>query len=524
MRNFIKLLLPALFLASCGIEGGSSLEPDPDGMSGGAQIISHGMMELGRKLENPYSRVNMAKAMSSLYPTRSSSEIPVTDLYVRFLPKSDSDFSKLEDLGVELFDYPLDYEILADGDYYHDPALPGHSITWQYAVVPSDFIFPAGIRHEILEECFIPDEKTVTRGFEDVDWDVVETRSFEETGNGSLLPVATRAKTKSKPSGRITIKDDKLGKVVGVSGVKITANVFVKVSTTHTDEKGNYSFSAKFSAKPKYNLCFQNKLGFTIGLNMILLPASVSTLGKDDPDGIDVTIDSKSDPTLFRRCAVNNAAYDYYQRCYASDVTAPPKRLRFWILNKLKCSSALMMHQGAVLDSKLVSNYLESYKIIVQIFSPDITIGSKDKNGNYADLYSTATHEMAHASHYANVRSGFWNPYVSYILSSYLTTGSCYGTGNGENAGYCEVGEMWAYHVENMVYKERYGSNPRHGYSNWFHPEILATLEDGGVTRAQICASLKPSVKDVDAFRDELISVCPAKKTLITSTFKKYAR
>ena len=125
------------------------------------------------------------------------------------------------------------------------------------------------------------------------------------------LPTVLR---QSKPSGKITIKDDKLGKVVGVSCVKITANVFVKVSTTYTDAQGNYSFPAKFSSKPKYSLCFQNKMGFTIGMNLILVPASVSTLGKDDPDGIDVTIDSKSDATLFRRCVVNSAAYDYYQK------------------------------------------------------------------------------------------------------------------------------------------------------------------------------------------------------------------
>ena len=254
----------------------------------------------------------------------------------------------------------------------------------------------------------------------------------------------------------------------------------------------------------------------------MLVPASVSALGKDDPDGIDVTIDSKSDATLFRRCVVNNAAYDYFQKCSATDVILPPKKMRFWILNKLNPSSALMMHQGAILDSKLVSNFLQAYKVVVQVFSPDITIGSKDKNGKYADLYSTTIHEMAHASHFTMVRGTYWNPYVTYVLSSYLLTGSCYGTGNGENAGYCEVSEMWAYHVQNMVYKERYGTNPRQGYSNWFHPEILTTLEEGGVTRAQICESLKPSVTDVEAFKNELISVCPAKKALITNTFKKY--
>ena len=521
MKWFIRLLLPALVLASCDKEAGTPLTEDPGSTGERVVALSHGAMELGQRLDNPYSRANMAKAVSRVYPTRSEVDVPANFLYVRFLPKSDDDFVTLMDLGAELFDHPLDREILVDGDYYHDPSVPEEEISWQYAVVPVDFRFPDGIERETLEECFIPEEGVVTRGFEDVDWDSVEECSFRSTGNGDLLRVQTRAKAKTRPSGKITIKDEKLKKTVGVSGVKIVANVFVKVSTTYTDAQGNYSFPAKFSAKPKYSLCFQNKLGFTIGMNLVLVPASVSTLGKNDPDGVDLTIDSKSDKTLFRRCAVNNAAYDHYQRCPSLGVSAPPKNLRFWILNNLRASSTLMMHHGAILDSKLVSNFLEAYKIVVQVFSPDITIGSKNKNGKYDELYSTATHELAHASHFVNVRSSYWNILASYVLSSYFTTGECYGTGNGEDAGYCEVAEMWAYHYENMIYKERYGGNPKDGCSNWFHPEILTTLEEGGVTRAQIFSSLKPSVTGLQALKDELINVCPAKKTLITNTFKK---
>ena len=524
MKWFFKLMLPALVLASCSNEEGTPLESGPESTGVKVEAVAHGMIQLGPRLENPYSRTNMSKAVSLTYPTRAEAMVPVTSRYVRFLPKTAEEYYTLEGLGINLFDHPLDCEILTDGDYYHDPSIPEGEITWQYAVVPEGFRFPAGIKAEIIEDCFIPEEGVETRGFEGVDWDAVEARSFEATGNKDLLPPATRAKTKANPSGKITIRDDKLGKDVGVAGVKMVANVFVKVSTTYTDSNGNYSFKGKFSAKPRYSICFQNKKGFTIGMNLVLVPASVSAIGKDDPEGVDVVVDGKSDNTLFRRCVVNNAAYDYYDVFSSTGISTPPKNIRFWIINNLRPSSTLMMHHGAILDSKLVSNFLDAYKVIVQVFAPDITIGSRDKNGKYDELYTTATHEMAHASHFTNVRSGFWNIFASYVLSSYLTTGSCYGTGNGENAGYCEVAEMWAYYMENMLYKERYGKNPNHGSGNWFHPEILVTLENGGVTRTEICEALKPSVTSFDAFRDELIYVCPSKKSLITSTFKKFTR
>ena len=522
MKWLIRLMLPALVLASCSEEGGSLAEIGPESTRERVEMAGHEQIVLGSRLENPYSIENIGKALASVYPTRAEAAIPVSARYVRFLPKDLDDYSELEGRGLQLFDHPLDYEILTDGDYYHDPSIPDDEITWQYAVVPPDFGFPAGIRYEVLEDCFIPEEGMVTRGFEEVDWEAVERQSFISTGNGSLLASETRAKV--KPSGRITIKDEKLGKTIGVSGVKMVANVLVKVSTTYTDADGRYSFSAKFSAKPRYSICFQNKLGFTIGLNLVLVPASVSTLGKDDPDGIDVTVDRNSDQTLFRRCAVNNAAYDYFQKCSSWGVSTPPKNLRFWILNILNPSCALMMHHGALLDTKLVSNYLGVYNVILKVFSPDITIGSRDKNGNYPELYATTVHEMAHASHFVNAGTAYWDTFATYILSSFLKTGSTYGNGSGENAGYCAVAEIWAYHIENMMYKERYGTNPGYGKSNWFHPELFSTLESGGVGRDEIFSCLRTGVNDLNLLKEELISTCPSKKSVITQAFNKYAK
>ena len=522
MKNFLRLLLPALVLASCSEAEVSLPEAVPAPSREKVEIVSHEMIRLGSRLENPYSVTNIGKALAAAYPVRSAVEVPVNARYVRFLPKTAEDYYALEGLGVEMFDHPLDYEILVDGDYYQDPSIPEGELTWQYAVVPPGFKCPEGIRYEVIEDCFIPEDGVETRGFEDVDWDRVERLSFEATGNAGLLAPETRAK--AKPSGKIVIRDEKLGKDVGVAGVKMMANVLVKVSSTFTDADGNYSFPAKFSARPRYSICFQNTIGFTIGMNLILVPASVSALGKDNPEGIDVKIDKNSDKTLFRRCAVNNAAYDYFQRCSGDGVAKPAVNLRFWILNILRPSSALMMHHGSMLEGNLVSNYLDIYKGLIRVFAPDITIGSKDKNGCYEELYSCASHEIAHASHFQMVGTSYWNVFTKYILSSFLMTGSCYGSGNGDYAGHCEVAEMWAYHYENMIYKGRYGTNPHHGISNWFRPDIFAVLEDQGVSRKDIFNAVASGVTDITQLQEELISLCPSKKTVITNAFKKNKR
>ena len=58
----------------------------------------------------------------------------------------------------------LDYEIVREGDYYRDPDIPEGEFTWLYVVVPKTFSFPADMRVEKLDECYIPSNAHPTRG------------------------------------------------------------------------------------------------------------------------------------------------------------------------------------------------------------------------------------------------------------------------------------------------------------------------------------------------------------------------
>ena len=99
------------------------------------QRLSHEKIELGDKLEDPYTVENVTKAIEALYPTKAGRiTLKPTDIYARFLPKDDKEFETLMELGVEFMDHPLDYAIIKDGDYYHDPEIPENEVTWQYAV------------------------------------------------------------------------------------------------------------------------------------------------------------------------------------------------------------------------------------------------------------------------------------------------------------------------------------------------------------------------------------------------------
>ncbi len=516
------MLLTALLLMSCskdGVRSGQGLDYEY------GRNIGHEKIVLGGRLDNPYTTENMTKALHSVYPTKADRvDVKTTNLYVRFLPKNEDEFELLKNVTTDLMDHPMDFDILVEGDWYHDPEVEEGKITWQYAVVPRDFDFP-DVEHEIIDECYLADNDPGTRA-DGIDWEAVEAEAYRLTGNEDRLLPATRA-SKVQPKGRITIVDEDYcdGKPVGVAGVRVSCNSFVKFSHAYTDRDGCYKMEKSFSSKLRYRIVFKNEKGFSIGFNLILVPASVSTLGKSDPEGVDMTVTKDSDDKLFRRCVVNNAAYEYYTRCSPGDldIMTPPADLRIWIFNSMQASSAVMLHHGAVLENDLVSSFLGKAAPILAFFLPDITIGTKgDKD--FRSIYSTACHELAHASHFNMVGTAYWDNYIRFIIESFIKTGGMtYGDGSGKLAGYCEIGEMWAYYLESKLYKERYGGEfPAFGTNYWFYPQIFRSLDERGFGADDIFSVLGGDVVSKEELKKALTSAFPARRLVIDQIFSRY--
>ena len=524
MNKLISFTLCLCLLCSCHGNGPELPEPME------AYTVSHEMIVLGEKLEDPYSVSNMTKAMQSLYGTRAPREtLQATDLYVRFLPATDADFETLRRKGVELTDHPLDYSIKVEGDYYHDPSLPDNEITWQYAVVKPDFAFPSGIEYEVLDDCYIPDTEMITRSSDGVDWEAVEREAFRLTGNEDMLDVCTKAGEKLSPSGDILIVDPDFngGEPVGVAGVKVMVNRFVKFASAYTDEEGHYEISKSFSSSPRYRLVFHNRKGFGIGFNMVLVQGSVSTLGKNPSSGVSVTIDSSSDRKLFTRCVVNNAAWDWYENCSGEDeaLKAPPSNLRIWLFQKLSSSAAPMLQQGVMVDSGIIKKYLGDYTDLLKMFLPDVAIGLKGA-ASYQEVYEETVRELALASLYMRVGKDWWVNYSDNVLKSFVTSGfRNFGTGSETGSNYCELAQMWSYYMDNVVMKGRYGADfPTLGTSYWFYPQIFLYMDDRGLGQGKIYSAFSEDVESLQAFKEKLLTLYPEDRSTIIQAFERYGR
>jgi len=181
------------------------------------------------------------------------------------------------------------------------------------------------------------------------------------------------------------------------------------------------------------------------------------------------------------------------------------------------------MHHGAVLDMSAVSGFLGDFAPLVKVFMPDLTIGVERKN-DCSSIYAEVCHELAHASHFTKVGTGYWNRNILYILESFVSSGIMdYGDGTGKNAGYCEVSEMWAYFMSSKMWQDRYGGDyPAFGTSFWFYPQILRYIEQKCLDCREILSVMDADVTSRDALQRALMSYSPEDSDYIQLIFNRY--
>ena len=242
----------------------------------------------------------MQAAYEAMVRTRSGAAADVgrleaNCLYVRFLPKDSTDIVILQDSDLELFDYPLDYDIVVEGNTYHDPSLPENQITWQYTTVKPDYTFPA-IEYQILEECYIPEESEETRaggipGF------ATELETLAILNAKLPEKYQPQANTRAlglgkKPEGTIKVKNDCTGAEEGLRGVKVRCHFLVNISSDYTDEQGRYQIGNRYVCNPHYAIVYDNTKDFVIWGNWAFVAAANHNLGYHSKTGFDKKVET----------------------------------------------------------------------------------------------------------------------------------------------------------------------------------------------------------------------------------------
>ena len=552
----ILLFIPFIFLfAACSQDNEIIAENDDSTNFPKEQKETDGMMVLGEKLENPYSIANMEKAYADLIKTRAAGDfkIETTDLYVRFLPKDSTELLELQkDTLLELFDYPLDYDIEVEGTYYHDPSIPEGQITWLYTTVKPDYEFPA-IQYEILEKCFIPneddlddewiddgiDDSVETRAGDMSFAELLEQKAFENAGlikkfESKFNEPETRSWKRKRPTGTLKVYDTYLRRDVPVKGVKVRCHTVVKWSTAFTDENGYYSMGSKFRIGPHYAVVFDNSQGFTIWGNWGPFAAANYNMGWHSKGGHDRTFGTNA--KAWDWCSVNNAGFEYYQNAKKDGIGLPPHNPRIWVFrhqSNASCAPRLrrVWHPIGYSSNSGWSNFfinitagrlLTYTNTLLKFALPDIVIGTGGGYNTY-DIYESVNHELSHASHFNKVGSAFWAKYVNYIITYGKKYDHPYGDASCNNSGFCGVGEMWGYAMGYIRTYEKYQQKPKNGQSKWFQPNLLYDLMTEKIlTKKPIFDCLSSDVTSHALLKQKMISRYPSKKDSIIAKFSRY--
>lgn len=445
---------------------------------------------LGKKLKNPYSVENMRIALNNLkksgkYSSKnnSSEKITTTHYYVKFKPQNTDELKLLEaDSTLILYDYPLDYEILQMGDYYHDPEVPITQPTYQYASIKVSQELTTTVDYEILSDLFIPDEEDVPDDFTSllVDESLKLTNNLKSDYNTENI---LSRPSKWRPAGTIRVWDDKIGSTttttrvfshweyydcdndevpiiqerlipiddgqcrraiytyitntsagsyIPMEGVKVRARRWFTTHTGITNAQGYYSVDGRFRRAANYKIKWKRH-DFSIWWSYL----SAAKYNGPKIRG-DWNLNIRGGTQEYYATIFRGAHLYYYGNVFG--LTRPPNKQ--WGLRRLVINARQLNGE---------SSYVKARRLIL---AADITL---KEWGSLTDrVFGVTIHELAHAAHREVDGSAYnslvWKAYTSPCLPS---AESCDNPGpTGANAR--RLMETWASTVEHFIVRERY--------------------------------------------------------------------
>ncbi len=484
-KQFLMVIFGLTFLISCQQD---DLQNVPD------EKASDGLNSfLGKKLENPYSVTNMRKAFNSLKEKNqkkglalrtdiNADDVKVTDLYVKIFIENADQLEKLEADSLNFSILPLDYEIVKEGDLEIDENTLKEEGYWLYTSVPVSYKMPTDTKFEIIEELFLPEleddeedgifeskNNSLSSKFTASFLEELEEESLRLTGNleqseiqGSDIKMR---RPKRRPQGYIKVQNTTTGAIDPVIGVKVKTRRWFKWGKGYTDNNGFYSVDNTYRRNVNYEVVFKNSRGFKIWPSIVSVSSGRYSGGYHSPAGHNITFLTNSKGWRFS--TVNNATVNYFNYCNQFEVGTPHSNLRIVAQDATGSSSAPMLRRvwgliGFTTNAQLVTFLSKANGltiaankiwILAKLILPDVIIKAAPSQGT-AKVFESTFHELAHASHFRQVGSGYWIKYINYII-----TYGAYGDGSGMNNGVAAVGEMWGYYYGYFLTLQHFGNN-----------------------------------------------------------------
>ncbi len=463
---------------------------------------------LGKKLENPYSVANMRRAFIKLQEVspemdkkykgltfKDPMDIQTTDVYVKFWIENDEQQKLLLADSLNLSSVPMDVEIVEEGDYLPAEDSVNVASKWVYTSVPVDYKFHPEVKYQKIEDLFLPEpahieeedgedeeETTTVAGKTKVSKQFLfdlEDEALRLTGNyedpeDDQYDNSQTERRKRRPQGYVKVKNTVTGRMDPVVGVKIKTRRWFKWAKGWTNSQGYYSVNRRYRRPVRYTVVFKNTRGFKVWRSIVSISSARYRAGRRSNKGHNMNFYTNN--RAWSWATVNNATVKYLNYCTKFGVGKPHSNLRIVALGGTGPSAAPMLRRvwgiyGFTSRSKVknflakangISISLNTLAHMLKFIQPDLIIRAGGSKGTDR-VFSVTFHELAHASHFKKVGSGYWIKYINYIITygTFNSERRPYGDGHGHNHGVCALGEAWANHFGYTLVFEEFGNSNR---------------------------------------------------------------
>nr|WP_298868851.1 hypothetical protein [uncultured Allomuricauda sp.] len=399
----------------------------------------------------------------------------------------------------------MDVEILEEGDYLPAEDSVNVESKWVYTSVPVDYKFHPGVKYEKIEDLFLPEpahieeedmedgeETTTVAGKTKISKQFLfdlEDEALRLTGNYENPEEYGNSQTerrKRRPLGYVKVKNTVTGRMDPVVGVKIKTRRWFKWAKGWTNSQGYYSVNRRYRRPVRYTVVFKNTLGFKVWRSVVSISSARYRAGQHGNGGHNINLYTNN--SAWSWATVNNATVKYLNYCTKFGVGKPHSNLRIVALGGTGPSAAPMLRRvwgvyGFTSKSKVknflakangISLSLNTLAHMLKFIQPDLIIRAGASKGTDG-VFSVTFHELAHASHFKKVGSGYWIKYINYII-----TYGAYGNGKGRNAEYCGVGEMWGNYIEWLFLDNEFPSKnyPSNKNEDWYNPGFMLDVDN----------------------------------------------
>ena len=452
MINKIAIIVFALTITSCQND---DLVKEP---AANKATTPKEEIVLGKKLKNPYSIFNMKKALKNLQDQGNKTTaitIKPTHYYVRFDPKTEENLTILKNTtNLELYPYPLDYEIKEDQNHYHDADITTNEVTYQYAAIKVEQKLPE-VPYEILEELFIPEIKSNVKGtasksinfLDDLEEEALKITDNLDPSDKSISGEvgAKRRRRRWTPTGKIHLHDNttKTSPYIPLAGAKVRARRWFTTHTGYTDRYGNFRCNGSFKREANYSIVWESN-DFDIRSGE-LGQALFNGPKRKGPWNLDIASGASRMYAI-----VHHAAYNYYYG-NRKNLKSPPRKgtlgtkIKIAVFNKPNKTETPASHCKDCRFLGILSR--------LRIWND---------GRNVSEIYGSTIHELAHASHW-ELRKNNW----------------------GDKQTSKKVKETWASGLQWELTRLKYPKYER-GYSSSYTGLVKDLIDGTGSTRDNV--------------------------------------